>query len=885
MTRSTAARWSLVVSLGLALAPFGAAQQVLPFLNQLDALPASRARTIACNADGTWYFIAEGGMMTFIETVDATGAFVDTNFKLADGSKKVRIGDFGILPCRMLLDPMAATVPSAGPNDYIYIAAGRDGLWMMEANVTSSTNQAWLVDDSGDLNPATQNSRRWCSDVDVMTVNNDRYLVATFGRKSQSRLRVYKLDTVQAIATTGGAPIAPLVQVKLKNHPDLVPHAFEAYEFGRSVAGALCIDQNQNALDPEGTPLDPEEADVYVAMGHHGMLRVHFTAPHLTVPPTATPSVEWGPIMGEDTYYETQYGNVYGHLLYRDSPNLHPYLGSAVLERAERPFFFDLLVDREIADRTHIYVTVDHLGWMRFDLLNDTWGSSMPINHHEGRIVVRDYVAGANPESIEMVSQFEESVEPVEMGYATGLDLVEHPDPDTGPILAVTYSNSPLIKNLLTSSNEGVTYGSTLEWGGTHGVDFLGTPRTLFYRMDSGVTEGGFNGGGGVNVLSASNPFFNHDNWIGSGGDRICFPETQPHPDKLNIFHFYDLPTSGARILGTCLSVVDPGVVQTQGTALFVYERPADAVLGTQSFGMIQSVVQPDTLIISLNDSKFPNLGFIATDGNNTWANMFYSLPTSATNYLPAGSHRLDKGSVWAAGPTSPNEEYLFTSGLVLDFLDKGDRWMLMKYVHNTSGNPELDPPEIEDKWTMQAFPDSYGNIPRAYYQMAGQFPEMNSFATSIGESPLAFGTRLATPEGVSVFDRDKLVLNVVLHGISQDDHTVLAEDLQLPEPRLLVTHPEFNNMPRDPQAQYYAEALQWWERAGGEPNANNSAQTDPIDPAGEIHTSAPRAIEVKGADETWGRYVIAVPCGKINADPEWRIFRPTTPGYQILIV
>ncbi|MFT7676828.1 MAG: hypothetical protein ACI8QC_000804 [Planctomycetota bacterium] len=813
--------------------------------------------------------------MTFIQTQNASGNFDQTGFDFVNGSKKVRVGTKGVLAARMLLDPLAQTEPTNGSNDYLYIAAGRDGLWFMQADVSSTTNEAWLIDDSGNANVATQNSRRWCSDVDVMTIDGERYLVATFGKKSKSRLRVYRLADVHAIAASPiPMPIAALVEVTLGNHPyfeiagnDI--HALTPYEYGRSVAGAMCVDSYIKANGDEC-------ADIYVSMGHHGLVRIGF-CPEQFSGTLTPPSVDWGPVMGNDTHYAVGVDALYGHMLYRSSPNDRPYLEEPIIDRAERPFFNDVLVERDTpanSNRAHLYTTVDHLGWMRFDVKDRlTWNQTMAIDHHEGVEIAKDCQddGGVLTDCIPMVAQFPDAVgvgNGEEHGYATGLALVEHPT--HGPILAVTYDGSPLVTQLFNNANEGVTYGSDLEWGGTHASDLKGTRRTIFYRVDPGVAEGGFSNG----VLSLT-PGFNFDNWFDAGGVQVRFPSIQPSGDELNVIHNYRLPdisTFDQNLLGFCLSVVHPGAFPQGihlGAPLGTYLRSIDSLEGSQAFGLVQSVVDPESFIISANDGKFPSLGFLSVTGPASDPSLQVQ-STAASTFGPAGSHRMDAGSVWA-GPNA-GEEYLLSSGVILDDLGKGDRWMLMKYQHS-SGSP----PTITNKWTFLPFDDSYGLIPRPYYLMAGHFPKLNDFLEAGGHEPLVFGTRLSSPEGLSVFGRDDLILKTLLQPLAQDDAALTATGLILANPRQLVTHPEFNNMPRDTNTAEGLLAKDWWLRAGKIENPNGGADLL-MDPGGSIHTSAPRAIEVRNIEDTaWGKWVIAVPCGKINADPDWTIFTDHT--------
>ncbi len=167
-------------------------------LTKLEATaPESRPRTMVCTPSGHWVYQAEGGALAVFE-VFQNGVYTDAEFKTTTGHKKFKLSSMGVLASRMALDPLAADPPVDGANDLIYVAGGRDGLWMVAADTTpSAANPAWRIDDSGNTNPATQKGRRWCTDVGFMTVNGTDYLLACFAKKDESRLRVYDLNAAR----------------------------------------------------------------------------------------------------------------------------------------------------------------------------------------------------------------------------------------------------------------------------------------------------------------------------------------------------------------------------------------------------------------------------------------------------------------------------------------------------------------------------------------------------------------------------------------------------------------------------------------------------------------------------------------------------------------
>ena len=141
----------------------GIDEELVPFLlTDLAAVhPFGIPAGFVSSADGLLLLSGEGASVAF---VDATN---DTTFK--EYIKRVQVGKQGVMPSALLLDPDAEdnlTIPGTpyvpGSNDYVYIAGGRAGLWIMEADPrVGIANLAARIDDSGNSNPITQKSRRW----------------------------------------------------------------------------------------------------------------------------------------------------------------------------------------------------------------------------------------------------------------------------------------------------------------------------------------------------------------------------------------------------------------------------------------------------------------------------------------------------------------------------------------------------------------------------------------------------------------------------------------------------------------------------------------------------------------------------------------------------
>jgi len=114
----------------------------------------------------------------------------------------------GVLPVEMRFDPDAAEKPLFGYHDLLYIAGGRDGLWAMQgdADDKNAPNRAVRLDDAGTIG-GDQDSRRWCNDLAFVTLGSPgdetTYLLALFGAKNESHLRMYLLEDALAAANSG----------------------------------------------------------------------------------------------------------------------------------------------------------------------------------------------------------------------------------------------------------------------------------------------------------------------------------------------------------------------------------------------------------------------------------------------------------------------------------------------------------------------------------------------------------------------------------------------------------------------------------------------------------------------------------------------------------
>ena len=193
-------------------------------LDELAAVaPGSYPTAQIMTDDGEWIFSAEGGAMAFIYLGNAHPG--NTVFPqppllqlqpMPSAIKRVQVGTLGVITADLALDPALDLVddpvtlpkgtepdayipPDEDYADLIYIAGGHLGLWAMEAHpVDEYMNRAVRIDNSGDLDPTTQNSNRFCTDVEVVEIEGEHFLVALFARKDDNILRVYRLQDVHS---------------------------------------------------------------------------------------------------------------------------------------------------------------------------------------------------------------------------------------------------------------------------------------------------------------------------------------------------------------------------------------------------------------------------------------------------------------------------------------------------------------------------------------------------------------------------------------------------------------------------------------------------------------------------------------------------------------
>jgi len=306
--------------------------------------PFSVPNEIACSGRGGVLFSGEGGSIAYLETGNSGQEFNEV--------RRVPVGRFGVRPAAMLLDPDATVDDGSDADaaDLLYIAGGHSGLWAIEANATAFDPNdpfATRLDDSANLNPSTQQSRRWCNDLATMTVDGVKYLLMLSAKAGANRLRVYRLSELRStfalakvLGVEVGLEVAPALHIKVSASPHAVSPAHD-----NDKAFLMGID----VLDEDDDPsLASDGAWVYLAAGPHGLARVHFPIGFsFDESNPGFPTLEWGPIFGDGTWYNGPSNPLpsswYKNFEVRDDPDfVYDDPSDPGVTRSVPPFFIDV---------------------------------------------------------------------------------------------------------------------------------------------------------------------------------------------------------------------------------------------------------------------------------------------------------------------------------------------------------------------------------------------------------------------------------------------------------------------------------------------------------------------------------------------------------------
>ncbi|MEZ6018228.1 MAG: hypothetical protein R3F49_24205 [Planctomycetota bacterium] len=817
----------------------------MPLLTKLhDVHPGSMPNTFTGTDDGSVLYLGEGGQVSIIDlttTPPATGPGL-----MPSAVKKVQVGKLGVVPADLLLDPTLCFTEDDDLDgdakndcsDLLIVAGGHMGLWVMSANPTlGQPNRVMRIDDQQDTSQpqSVQDSVRFCNQLAIVTVGPKRLLAATFGAKHDSRLRLYDLDLIHALfaswAPETGAEIDPMLEVTLGART-LVAASISPQTADASYVLGLTVDQEQAVL-----PKD-ESADVYLAMNTNGLLRVRLDP--VIVPGSNPPQLasiqfatDWGPVFGTGTPYATPGSGAYGAYDPTRYENLHLYVPTRSvrfdeLARFDPPAFTDTVVQDDGGGH-YLYAAVDHLNWVRFDLLNP-WSDAMVIDHHEGadQVVNPSIVWSGQPQASSWAGR--KHVKPTNFDplvamwlYARRLVLVDPPlgCGVVGPALIVTYGALPwaqlsdVIAPRPTYENDfDVVGGVSLGTG-----HVIGAHQVATVLYDAGQLIPHYPGAAG-----------NELGYMQAGGGALWAPPIQDPArsggvntlmvlhDGVSYIHSTILQMESN---GVCLSYFDLLTGQTGLPGKF-YQRDEAEMEGRYTFSIGWSEADPRVLFLGANDN-----GEIYHDGalwtrlqsNGEWV-------IERSNYNPQppqGDRRMILGlrpqedCEWAGDPNLNQAWFIGRAEEppVTPQAQPTIRWELFDYRIASLPTPTAT---LEKMWFIDSSMDRWERTGRpGGYDVATTCSEaysawVQSNYTSAVAANLAFYVRAGTADKVEVVDRDGLVsrLSPLPHG---------ASSIHAWNPNWAITrlncHPEYDPMPNDLGDAAYSSSRDWWSVTG----------------------------------------------------------------------
>lgn len=841
----------------LAQAPIAPGERIFEDLHVTSSVSLPAA--MAASPSGRYLYAGEGGVIAVLDTQVSGG--------MSNPIKAFQVSSLGIVPIAMRLDPTADIEAGGEPGstDLLYVAAGRDGLWVVHADRRpNEPNRAIRIDDSGNANPATQNGRRWACDIEFATVNGVDYLLCLTSRKNQSRLRLYRLSDLRSIAQTcpgeTGCEIGPAVQVNLNANESTSTDWF-SYAFGMTVDYEHAVEGG---------------ADVYVALGAHGLVRVRLQPPQGSAHPTN--QSQDGPFFGSDSVYADvafahpsggghDYGfsspgqdwdaRIYDDLEYYDwTPCGGSGPASAELTRSHPPIFTDVTCHGGF-----LYAAVESSGWVRFDL-SGTWGPAMPIDHHEGwanREPLGDPYSSQLCAEEDYLLRLIASDGPFPGGRRpqTWTRRIIAVETTGGPILAVTTSPDRMAFDPA-GRTEGRAHnewprGEPFHKGGYHAYTFL-------YRL-------------GCTALDPD-----ADNWsvaVRLGGQDVLVPPAQgidfcdeEEPGAILFFATAKkLGSPGLLFLDDPLdSLADPAVDHSNYRVEVAWNTPnAPNVVARSSFdrpGRFSrypgvSILDQRVWLTGSNDAGFR---FPGPEWTCDGALHRGSPPTSGAdpNHVRGGI-LVNPEAQWPH-PTAADQAYLWT---VL-----GSSWAMMRYSIGqdlccaSPPCPSPTPPQREKRAFISSPPDRFESTGRGYYSMGGVWPEYDAwFADKASQTgaQLIFGTRSGTDWCLVVMRRDRL--QTAMEGGS--DGTLID--------------------PADGSINALVGTLVTAHELSGVDSASQDAEN--IDfltvkkLTGYTTNSAPRFFKLSDeALEPEERFLVVLPTGRVSVDPS----DPFMAGYTI---
>jgi len=830
------------------------------------------AGAITGTPDGKYIFSAEGASLAVIEPGRevSTGDGPDRNFD--DPIKKVELGAFRPSIVRMTLDPEAdlsdgtSLVSTGHPlyRNYLFLAAGPNGLWIADADKSAGVaNRIARVDDSGTL-PAPLTSDRHCNDVDIVTLRGQSFVVATFAARGDSQLRFYRIEDVRAVlgSARSGAPetgreISPLLTVGLGSFLSGTP--FSTFTVGpdqiaRSFASELVVDQG----DPNAG-----ETYIYVAMRTDGIARVRVRHKEILEGQAAAGTVVWGPRFGDDSYHATHAPNglfTDNRDVYDNVRWINQQFDPDRLERSDPPFFTALAVHGAGVDRTgrphghKLYAAVDALGFVVLDLEDPAaWGQTMPIDHHEGVPVDLqgntelvnpgawpERIVGTRPKSgASSVSEL--------IGYIRAMAVV---DASSGLKLVATYSGSPTLGDTPLFL-EGFAYDDQFQYGGV-------SYSTAMRGERQGTTRV-FN----ISDLPKASPEIRLTRSVAieTGGSGLFVPPIQTNQlggdspaERLEFVH-----VGRSSIAMTSIQF---GAARTSSTIVATRER--DLVVGRRTFGLQQSLVDPNLIMTSDNDGH-PREGLLyllGSPGNRSLGVDYDASAVGGNDRRLSSGVIMGRDSQWLDARLGPNQHAAIGAGRARP----GDasagvparpatHMVSIQTIPSTfQGAPAVE----EFKVNLVQRRDRWNRVGRAFYLGGMVNPRYDAWVqdnvAGLGSAEYFFLFRQETPDGL-LFGRRDVLMDLLTSDAVENGQDLTPEDLDGAgvEMRSLNTHPEFDGFPFHPSDTGYRAAAAWF--------------TQPASPhpyRQRVKTWEPEMIRVrpaKGSSASDG-WVLAAPCG-----------------------
>jgi len=407
--------------------------------------------------DGSWVFSAEGGVLAFVYVGGDTPATLSfppppdpPHVQMGAAEKRLQLRSLGVLTAELALDPgldlsdEPKTLPPGEPpekywptdadyEDILYVAGGHLGLWAIEAHPIAQYDNHAVRLDAGGPNGSPGEIHRFCTEVEVVEINGEEFLLALFARRDDNLLRVYRLQECrQALdqvrsgppnASDLGHEVQAVASLAIDRHPQQGPDVYVGPRnatLAASYALSVAIDPAPDLSDLVGAGQTTPPVDVYVAALSGGLVRFRLFA--VGSPSTVIAFETHGPVFGSDVVapqgvaYHLPVRVLNGVQVNTSDLPAQWFLNHEArittrsvrhgeISRSDPPYFMDVAVQNEQGAH-YLYCAMGHLGWLRFDLAAHHFEYGMEIDHLEGRpAVARDATTGVPSTAPVLVSE------------------------------------------------------------------------------------------------------------------------------------------------------------------------------------------------------------------------------------------------------------------------------------------------------------------------------------------------------------------------------------------------------------------------------------------------------------------------------------------------